>query len=72
MENVQIILNTERTRCLLYVLMILFIICYLLVWSYTSLKFSTYNCFNYYFKKYLITYVRICKWKEFKILNLSR
>ncbi len=31
MENVQIILNTESTLCLLYVYMILFIICYLYV-----------------------------------------
>ncbi len=32
MENVQIILNTESTLCLLYVSMLLFIICYLLVY----------------------------------------
>ncbi len=40
--------------------------------SYISLKFVTYNCFNYifnYFKKYLITYVRISKCKHFKILK---
>ncbi len=42
-------------------------------WSYISLKFLTYNCFIFlicnYFKKYLITYVRICKCKDFKILK---
>ncbi len=62
MENVQIILNTESTLCLLYVSMLLFIIFYLFVfWSYISL----YNCCNnsYFFicnylKKYLITHVR--------------
>ncbi len=42
MENVQIILNTESTLCLLYVSMLLVIICYLLVClSYISLKFLT-------------------------------
>ncbi len=59
MENVQIILNIESTLCLLYVSMLLFIICYLYVLN------------NFiYFKKYFITYVRICKCKDFKILKL--
>ncbi len=49
MENVQIILNTESTLCLLFVcfyapLYYLLIAC--MFWSYISLKFLTYNCFN--------------------------
>ncbi len=49
MENVQIILNTESTLCLLFVcfyapLYYLLLAC--MFWSYISLKFLTYNCLN--------------------------
>ncbi len=42
--------------------------------SFISLKLLTYNCliiifFFYNLKKYLITYVKICKFKDFKILK---
>ncbi len=85
MENVQIILNTESTLCLLFVcfyapLYYLLLACMFL--SYISLKFLTYNCLIFFFfqfviilKKYLITYCIckctycICKCKDFKILK---
>ncbi len=74
METVQIILNTERTLCLLCFYAPLY---YLLLackfWSYISLTFLKYKRINIFFicnfKKYLITYVRICKCKDFKILK---
>ncbi len=76
MENVQIILNTESTLCLLcFYAPLYYLLIACMFWSYISLKFLTYNCFNYlficnYFKKYVITYVRICKCKEVsKLIN---
>ncbi len=49
MENVQIILNTQSTLCLLFIcfyapLYYLLLAC--MFWTYTSLKFLTYNCFK--------------------------
>ncbi len=39
-------------------------------WNDISLKFLTYNGFNkLFYLMYLITYVRICKCKDFKILK---
>ncbi len=49
MENIQIVLNTESTLCLLFVcfyapLYYLLLAC--MFWSYIRLKFLTYNCFK--------------------------